>query len=215
LTFKTFVFILLAVHRLTFKVFQLEFVKIQMIKTQKKTYQIALLIALFLFLVGSSSAQSKKADELNLGQYFGLLTAKHLPILDKYKNRNSLAKETDYQNSYMLFVHEDWKGWGEMALFEKTGGGHLVVVTQYDCGQKYPSYPYYQRNRCAGKIQFLELQGKQLVEVKNVVPDEKSLRLYGFYEKKTKRLADSDDKLIYELPRERKDIRIRLAGEVV
>ncbi len=37
----------------------------------------------------------------------------------------------------------------------------------------------------------------------------------GILEKKTKRLADSDDKLIYELPRERKDIRIRLAGEVV
>ncbi len=186
-----------------------------MIKIQKKFSQTTFLVGLFLFLVGSGSAQTNKPDEMNLGQYFGLLTAKHLPILDKYKNRNSLAKETDYPNSYMLFVHEDWKGWGEMALFEKTGGGHLIVVTQHDCQQKYPSYPYYRRSRCAGSVSFLELQGKQMVEAKNVVPDTKSLMLYGFYEKKTKRLADGDDKLIYELPRERKDIRIRLAEEVV
>lgn len=186
-----------------------------MIKTPNKTCQIIFLTALFLFLNGSGSAQSNKPEELDLGKYFGLLTAKHLPILDKYKNRNSLAKETDYPNSYMLFVHEDWKGWGEMALFEKTGGGHLIVVTQYDCQQKYPSYPYYRRNRCAGKVSFLEFQNKQLVEAKNVAPETQGLMLWGFYEKKTKRLADSDDKLIYELPRERKDIRIRLADEVV
>lgn len=186
-----------------------------MIKTWKKVCQTIFLATLFLFFGGSVLAQTNKPDELNLGQYFSLLTAKHLPILDKYKNRDSLAKETDYQNSYMLFAHEDWKGWGEMALFKKTGGGHLIAVTQYDCQQKYPSYPYYRQNRCAGAVHFLELQGKQLVEVRNVVPEEKSLMLYGFYEKKTKRLADSDDKLIYELPRERNDIRIRLADEVV
>lgn len=186
-----------------------------MIKTRKIFHQTTFFVLVFLLFAGSGAAQANKPEELDLGQYFGLLTAKHLPILDKYKNRNSLAKETDYPNSYMLFAHEDWKGWGEMALFEKTGGGHVIVVTQYDCQQKYPSYPYYRRNRCAGKVSFLELQGKQLVEAKNVAPETQGLMLWGFYEKKTKRLADSDDKLIYELPRERKDIRIRLADEVV
>ncbi|MEJ7709428.1 MAG: hypothetical protein WKF84_06105 [Pyrinomonadaceae bacterium] len=178
-------------------------------------FNIVFTAALLLLTANSGQAQSSEAAELNLGQYYALLTPAHMPILDKYKNRDSLAKETDYPNSYMLFVHEEWKGWGEMALFKKKGGGHLVVVTQYDCQQQYPSYPYYQRNRCAGNAHFLELKGKELVEAKNVVPEAKTLQLYGFYEKKTKRLADSDDKLIYELPRERKDIRIRLADQVL
>ncbi len=133
-----------------------------MIKNRTKARQITFLFALFLLLAGISSAQTKKTEELNLGQYFGLLTAKHLRILDKYKNRDSLAKETDYPNSYMLFAHEDWKGWGEMALFEKTGGGHLVVVTQYDCQQKYPAYPVLPAKQMRRKHSFSRIAGQAI-----------------------------------------------------
>lgn len=181
----------------------------------RNIFRFGILSVCVLFFVGGVLAQSKPVADYTIDQYFNLLTAKDLPILGKYKSRASIVKEVDYQNRYILLAHDEWKGWGEMAVFDKTGGGHLIAVTQYDCQEKYPSYPYYRRNRCAGSIHFLELQGKQLVEAKNVAPAEKPLMLYGFYEKKTQTPADGDDKLIYELPRERKDIRIRLADEVV
>lgn len=168
-----------------------------------------------LFLSNNVWAQTNRPEELNLGNYFALLTPQHLPILDKFKNRDSFAKETDYPNDYMLFAQDEWKGWGEMALFKKTGGGHLVVVTQYDCQNYNPSNRSFRSRKCQGNINFLELKGKELVTVAGIAPDEKSLMLYRFYEKKTGRLANGEDKLAYELPRERKDIKIMLAGEVV
>lgn len=174
-------------------------------------------LAIFALLVFTTnmSAQSGKPEELNLGNYFALLKSSTLPILDKFKNRDSIAKETDYPNSYMLLAHEEWKGWGEMILFKKTGGGHVVVVTQYDCQQTAPSYRSNRFRGCKGNIHFLELKGKELVETQRFTPDLPKLFLYRFYEKKTNRLANSDDKLIFELPRERKDIIIKLAGEPV
>jgi len=173
---------------------------------------------LLMFAAATASgvhAQIKQNTEYTIDEYFKLLTAKDLPILDKYKNRASIVKEIDYQNRYILLAHEEWKGWGEMTVFDKTGGGHLVVVTQYDCKQKYPAYPYYQRSNCSGTVRFLTLDKKTLVDAKDAAPKMEGLQLWGFYEKKTKRLADSDDKLIFELPRERKDILIKLAGETV
>lgn len=177
--------------------------------------RISFIIVFALLLSNSVLAQANKVEELNLGNYFALLTPQHLPILDKFKNRDSFAKETDYPNDYMLFAQDEWKGWGEMALFKKTGGGHLVVVTQYDCQNYNALNPYLRSRKCQGNINFLELKGKQLVAVPGIVPDEKSLMLYRFYEKKIGRLANGEDKLIYELPRERKDIRIILSGEIV
>ncbi len=181
----------------------------------KHLIRLGILLTFIIFSTAAVSAQTGKSSDYTIDQYFNLLTSKQLPILDKYKNRGSIVKEVDYQNRYILLAQDEWKGWGEMVLFDKKGGGHLVVVTQYDCTQKYPSYPYFYRSRCVGDIKFLELSGKTLVEAKDVAPDVKKLMLYGFYEKKTKQLADSDDKLIYELPRERKDILIKLAGEQV
>lgn len=181
----------------------------------KHLIRLGILLTFIIFSAAAASAQTEKSSDYTIDQYFNLLTSKQLPILDKYKNRGSIVKEVDYQNRYILLAQDEWKGWGEMVLFDKKGGGHLVVVTQYDCTQKYPSYPYFYRSRCVGDIKFLELSGKTLVEAKDVAPDVKKLMLYGFYEKKTKQLADSDDKLIYELPRERKDILIKLAGEQV
>ena len=118
---------------------------------------------LLIFAAANASgvlAQTKQTTEYTIDEYFKLLTAKDLPILDKYKNRASIVKEVDYQNRYILLAHEEWKGWGEMAVFDITGGGHLVVVTQYDCKQKYPSYPYYQRSNCSGTVRFLTLDKK-------------------------------------------------------
>ncbi|MEO8073902.1 MAG: hypothetical protein ABI686_11755 [Acidobacteriota bacterium] len=181
----------------------------------KHLIRLGILFTFIIFSAVAASAQTEKSSDYTIDQYFNLLTSKQLPILDKYKNRGSIVKEVDYQNRYILLAQDEWKGWGEMVLFDKKGGGHLVVVTQYDCTQKYPSYPYFYRSRCAGDIKFLELSGKTLVEAKDVAPDVKKLMLYGFYEKKTKQFADSDDKLIYELPRERKDVLIKLAGEQV
>jgi len=179
-------------------------------------FTVLLIFAAFVTATTSNAqARGKENFEDTVDEYFKLLTSKDLPILDKYKNRASIIKEADYKNRYLLLANEEWKGWGEMAVFSKTDGGHLIVVTQYDCKQKYPSYPYYSRSNCAGNIRFLTLEKNALVEAKNLMPDLKSLQLYGFYEKKTKRLADSDDKLMFELPRERKDILIKLAGETV
>lgn len=177
--------------------------------------RISIFTVIALFLSNNVWAQTSKPEELNLGNYFALLTPQQLPILDKFKNRDDLAKETDYPNGYLLLAHDEWKGWGEMALFKKTGGGHLVVVTQYDCQRQDFSDRYRRSRKCQGKISFLELKGKELVTATDIAPDEKSLMLYRFYEKKIGRLANGDDKLVYELPRERRDIRIMLSGEVV
>lgn len=174
-----------------------------------------LAILALLILTTNASAQTAKPEELDLGKYFLLLKSSDLPILDKYKNRYSIVKETDYPNSYMLFAHDEWNGWGEMALFPKKGGGHVVVVTQYDCPQTVPSYRAIRFRGCQGSVHFLEMKGKQLVENPKYKPDTDKLGLYYAYEKKMGRLANGDDKLIFELPRERKDITIKLVGEPV
>lgn len=161
------------------------------------------------------SAQTNNSAELNLGNYFALITPQQLPILDKFKNRDALVKETDYPNGYLLLAHDEWNGWGEMALFKKKSGGDLIVVTQYDCKQIDSARSVVRWRDCAGTVSFLESSGKMLVAAKNVAPNEKELQLYGFYEKKTGQPANSEHKLIYELPRERKDIRIKLSGAEV
>ena len=160
-----------------------------------------------------SSAQKK--SDYTIDQYFNMLTENQLPIIGKYKNRASIVKEVDYQNRYILLAHDDWKGWGEMVVFDNKDDSHLIALTQYDCTRKYDFYPYFSTPFCTGNIKFLTLKKNMLVEVSDVLPDLKKLMLYGFYEKKTGRLADGDYKLIYELPKERRDILIKLQGENV
>ena len=160
-------------------------------------------------------SNAQKTSDYTINQYFEMLTENQLPILGKYKNRESLVKEIDYQNRYILLTNDEWKGWGEIVVFDKTDGSHLIALTQYDCSRKYPSYPYYYSQLCDGSIKFFTLQGKSLVEDKNLLPDLKKLMLYGFYEKKTGRIADDEYKPIFELPKDRKDILIKLQGENV
>lgn len=181
----------------------------------KHLIRLGILLTFVIFSAAVASAQTDKSSDYTIDQYFKLLTPKQLPILDKYKNRASVVKEVDYQNRYILLAHDEWKGWGEMAVFDNADGSHLIAVTQYDCTRKYPSYPYYFSTMCDGNVKFLKLAGKSLVEVTDALPDVKKLMLYGFYEKKTGRLADGDYKLIYVLPKERKDILIKLQGENV
>lgn len=170
-------------------------------------------ILALLILTTNARAQTAKPEELDLGKYFLLLKPSALPILDKFKNRETLVKETDYPNSYMSFAHNEWNGWGEMALFPKKSGGHVVVVTQYDCQRTVTSYRAIRFRGCQGSVHFLEIKGKELVENPKYKPDIDKLGLYYAYEKKMGRLANSDDRLIFELPRERKDIIVRLVGE--
>ncbi len=161
------------------------------------------------------AAHAQEKSEFTVDQYFRMLTTDQLPIIGKYKNRASIVKEVDYQNRYILLANDEWKGWGEMVVFDKKDGSHLIALTQYDCTRKYAYYPYYSAPFCTGDIKFLTLKKKVLVEVPGVLPNLKALLLYGFYEKKTGRLADSDYKLLFELPKERKDIVIKLQGENV
>ena len=179
---------------------------------QNSKFICVLLLSVFLTVI--ISAQPNNSD-WTIDQYYSNLPSTYLPILDKYKKRESLVREVDYPNRYILLVHDEWKGWGEMALFEKKSGGQIAAVTQYDCTGKYPYYPYFDSPKCDGKITFLEESGGNLIEIKDVIPDVKKLMLYHHWEKKTGRLADSDDKLIFELPRERKDILIKLAKVLV
>ena len=165
------------------------------------------------FFPVASSAQKK--SDLTIDQYFNMLTESQLPIIGKYKNRASIVKEVDYQNRYILFANDEWKGWGEMVVFDKKDGSHLIAVTQYDCTKKYPTYPFYNSPLCSGTVKFLTLKKDVLVEINDLLPDLKKLMLYGYYEKKTGRLADGEYKLIFELPKERKDILIKLQGENV
>ena len=170
---------------------------------------------LFVAVIFPFAADAQKKSDYTIDQYFNMLTESQLPILGKYKNRASFVKEVDYQNRYILLANDEWKGWGEMVVFDNKDGSHLIAVTQYDCTRKYPSYPYYNSPMCDGTVKFLTLKKGKLVEMTDVLPDLKKLMLYGFYEKKTGRLADGDYKLIFELPKERKDILIKLQGENV
>lgn len=168
-----------------------------------------ILSTLIFVLTANTSAQD------NINELYGLVSSKQLPILEKFKNRGAILQTADTRNNYIYLSHEEWKGWGEMSLFEKKSGGSLIALTEYNCKNQSPSYRSVRFRGCEGTIRFWQLKNNELVEAKGLLPDEKLLMLYGFYEKKTKRLANSDDKLIYELPRERKDIKIMLAGEVV
>lgn len=168
------------------------------------------LVAIIPALTAGISAQALITD------VYSLTTSKQLPILEKFKERGAILETADTRNNYIYLSNPEWKGWGEMSLFERNGGGTLLAITQYNCKQPASSYYRYSKFRgCEGAISFWTLKNNVLVELKGLLPDEKSLMLYGFYEKKTNRLADGDDKLIYELPRERRDIKILLAGEAV
>ncbi|MGI8668557.1 MAG: hypothetical protein ACR2J3_01785 [Aridibacter sp.] len=174
------------------------------------------LILLSVLLAVSVSAQTKKSPaDMTLDDYFDQVTPAQFPIFDKYKNPQSLVKEVDYRNQYVLFAHNEWKGWGEMALFNVKKGGHVLAITQYDCTQKNPVTPYYLNPQCIGGVKFYTSDGKKLNEIEGFIPVVKKLMLYGYYEKKTGKLADSDDKLLFILPRERTDIIIKLAGVIV
>lgn len=178
---------------------------------------IKLLVVIILMIGGWTPAKSQDlpVSDWTIDIYYKSLSAKHLPILDKFKERASLVKEVDYVNKYLLLANDEWKGWGEVVLFNKKGGGYLLAVTQYDCSRQYHGILYSRYATCAGQINLLEYDGKIWVVKNNLLPDMNKLMLYRHFEKKTGRLANGDDKLIFELPRERKDILVKLSGESV
>lgn len=176
-----------------------------------------ILISVFFLLICiiGVNAQDTKVSDWTIDLYFKALTDKQLPILDKFKARGSLVKELDYANRYILLANDEWKGWGEIVLLDKKGGGHLLAVTQFDCTKKYVPYSYYRNTNCRGNINLLEYNGKNWIERNKLLPDLPSLQLYAHFEKKTNSLADGEHKPIFELPRERKDILIKISGESV
>jgi hypothetical protein len=179
-----------------------------------KISNFTIVFCLLLLCMSLAKAQNPPVSEWTIDLYYKNLTSKHLPILSNYKNRDSLVKEIDYPNKYIILSNDEWNGWGEIVLFEKKGGGHLLAVTQYDCVRKF-NYPTYKYAACSGNLKLLEFNGKNWDERNDLLPDLPRLQLYGHFERKMKRLANSDDKLIYELPRQRNDILIKLAGEPV
>ncbi|MBS1792662.1 MAG: hypothetical protein JSS81_02340 [Acidobacteria bacterium] len=49
------------------------------------------------------------------------------------KYRRSLIKVEDIQNGYLKLVG-NWEGWGEVAIFKRSGGGYLVAASTVECG---------------------------------------------------------------------------------
>lgn len=97
-------------------------------------------IILLLTLAIASSSLSAKAQKKPVSKepktvldFYLLLPEEYLAPLANLKNRQSIVKVKDIANGYLAFQADlqtaaFWEGWGEMALFKKTGGGYVVGV---------------------------------------------------------------------------------------
>jgi len=86
------------------------------------------------------------------------------------KYRRSLIKTEDLKNGYLRLESNDWKGWGEVALFKKTDGSYLVAISQVACE---PS--------CSGGVIFATYKSGHWKDVtKQVFPG--SSQPHGYYQ---------------------------------
>ena len=100
------------------------------------------IIFIALFCLQTLSAQVKNNPQ-TVTDYYLLLPADNLPILESVKSRRSIIKTEDAKNGY-LRLEGAWEGWAEIALFRKSNREVVIAVEEVGCGPE-----------CSGAAQFL------------------------------------------------------------
>lgn len=169
-----------------------------------------LLFALFIALICSSNvvfAQTKNAPK-NIADYYMLLPAKYIGVLERHKNRKSFIKIQDIPNSYLRLAPTkgmiDWEGSAEIALFKKTNGEYIVGVVDGNCATV-----------CYSGIEFLTYRNGKWTEVtKQVMPEITDKMILDAY--KSKEPDDNDYSLEnppwtnYALPRKGTAVKVNV-----
>lgn len=100
-------------------------------KPSKNFLLLAFILAVFaLFQTASAPA---KNNPNTVTDYYLLLPADNLMILESVKSRRSIIKTEDAKNGF-LRLEGAWEGWAEIALFRKTNREAVIAVEYIGCG---------------------------------------------------------------------------------
>lgn len=182
-------------------------------KSSKPSLLTLTLIAFVALAAGSGStiAQPRKSKTVKnktiaaprtVKDFFMLLPAKYFPALKGMKNRARLIETEDSKNGYLWFGNNQpfAPDRAEMQIFKRMSGFYLIVVSYNDCDFA---------GDCADYAHFLEYKNGKFNEVE-ATPNLPPRMLRDRFEEKTGREAGAKDRIIYELPRTGKTLKIRI-----
>ncbi len=151
----------------------------------------------------AQNKQTKTNAPKTVTEFYLKMPAKYLQILKAIPNRRALIKTEDTANGYLRLESKDWEGWGEVALFKRANGSHIVAVTEYSCGPV-----------CDGNLTLLDYKNGKWKEVE-LLPRYSVGDLRTAFHGATNRQPSEDEmnEQVFELPRKGKEITLKI-GDV-